>query len=331
RAAMPQLHQAAPATLGDEERLVRAYLELMLMRMPDRLAFTVEIEPALRTLPFPQMGLLTLVENAIRHGIDPGCDTARIDVGAHRDAAGTGVHLIMGCGYYVNDYQDARNHGRTVEDFAAEMAGQILSGAWGTDVRAGMIGEIGCTAPWTDLEKRVMRAAFIAAAETGAAINVHPGRDPDQPQEVADFAKSVGHPTERMVISHIDRTIFDETRLLRLADSGVTIEFDLFGQEECRIRPSDRSGPGGISPSCAGAVPQQSDHQCDGRRKLDGVRAAIDPALLHGGICRGDCSATHPPPRHSLSCGIANARPVLQRAIGKAPNFLRRRLVRRVH
>ena len=37
RAAMPQLHQAAPATLGDEERLVRAYLELMLMRMPDRL------------------------------------------------------------------------------------------------------------------------------------------------------------------------------------------------------------------------------------------------------------------------------------------------------
>jgi LytS/YehU family sensor histidine kinase len=93
RAAMPQLHQAAPATLGDEERLVRAYLELMLMRMPDRLAFTVEIEPALRTLPFPQMGLLTLVENAIRHGIDPSCDAGRIDVGAKREAGGAGVHL----------------------------------------------------------------------------------------------------------------------------------------------------------------------------------------------------------------------------------------------
>jgi LytS/YehU family sensor histidine kinase len=88
RAAMPQLHQAAPATLGDEERLVRAYLELMLMRMPDRLTFTVEIEPALRTLAFPQMGLLTLVENAVRHGIDPGCDAGRIEVGARRAAAG---------------------------------------------------------------------------------------------------------------------------------------------------------------------------------------------------------------------------------------------------
>ena len=112
-----------------------------------------------------------------------------------------------------------------------EMIGQILHGAWGTDVRAGMIGEIGCQAPWTDTEKRVMQAALIAAAETGAAINVHPGRDPDQPQQVADFIAGAGHPTERIVISHIDRTIFDEPRLLKLADSGVTIEFDLFGQE----------------------------------------------------------------------------------------------------
>lgn len=50
RAAMPQLHQqgAKGATLGDEERLVRAYLELMLMRMPDRLAFAVDVDPALR-------------------------------------------------------------------------------------------------------------------------------------------------------------------------------------------------------------------------------------------------------------------------------------------
>jgi sensor histidine kinase YesM len=91
RAAMPQLNREA-ATLGDEERLVRAYLELMLMRMPDRLAFTIAIEPALRTLPFPPMALLTLVENAIRHGIDPACDGGRIEVGA-RAGAGRDVHL----------------------------------------------------------------------------------------------------------------------------------------------------------------------------------------------------------------------------------------------
>ena len=69
-------------------------------------------------------------------------------------------------------------------------------------------------------------------AETGAALNVHPGRDPDQPQEVADFVRSHGADLSRVVISHIDRTIFDEPRLLRLADSGVVIELDLFGQEQ---------------------------------------------------------------------------------------------------
>jgi sensor histidine kinase YesM len=91
RAAMPRLQQQT-ATLGDEEALVRAYLELMLMRMPDRLSYAIEIEPALRALPFLQMGLLTLVENAIRHGIDPACDGGHIVVGARREA-GDAVHL----------------------------------------------------------------------------------------------------------------------------------------------------------------------------------------------------------------------------------------------
>ena len=163
--------------------------------------------------------------------------------GLQRIAAGTGVHLVMGCGHYVNDYQDSKNHERSVDDFAAEMIGQILDGAWGTDIRAGMIGEIGCQSPWTETEKRVMRAAFIAATETGCAINVHPGRDPDQPQEVADFARALGFPTERMVISHIDRTIFDEPRLLKLAESGVTVEFDLFGQEASYYGLSDIDMP----------------------------------------------------------------------------------------
>ena len=90
RAAMPRLQQES-ATLGDEERLVRAYLELMLMRMPDRLSFSIDIETALRSLRFPPMALLTLVENAIRHGIDPGCDGGAIEVGARRIDAGS-VH-----------------------------------------------------------------------------------------------------------------------------------------------------------------------------------------------------------------------------------------------
>src|SRR5262249_7671509 len=104
-------------------------------------------------------------------------------------------------------------------------------------------GGLGGARPWTGTERGLMRPPRTGAAETGAAINVHPGRHPDQPQEVADFVKAAGHSTERVVISHIDRTIFDEARLLRLAESGVTIEFDLFGQEASYYGLSDIDMP----------------------------------------------------------------------------------------
>jgi two-component sensor histidine kinase len=86
RAAVPRLHAAA-TTVGHELELVRAYLDVMQMRMPDRLAFTLRSEPAAKQLECPPMTLLTLVENAIRHGIDPGEAGGRIDVDVRlRDA-----------------------------------------------------------------------------------------------------------------------------------------------------------------------------------------------------------------------------------------------------
>ncbi|MDR3535497.1 MAG: hypothetical protein P4L71_03260 [Acetobacteraceae bacterium] len=163
--------------------------------------------------------------------------------GLARVSSSSGVQIVMGCGHYVDEYQDPANAARGVEDFAAEIVSQVLEGAWGTDVRAGIIGEIGCQAPWTALEQRVMAGALLAQAATGAAVNVHPGRDPDQPQQVADFVRAHGGDAGRVIISHIDRTIFDETRLLRLADSGVVIEFDLFGREAAYYGLSDIDMP----------------------------------------------------------------------------------------
>ena len=79
RAAVPNLNSAT-TTLGQELDLVRAYLELMHMRMPDRLQFSFDVDEAAFQLPCPPMSLLTLVENAIRHGIDPSEEGGRIDV-----------------------------------------------------------------------------------------------------------------------------------------------------------------------------------------------------------------------------------------------------------
>ncbi|MGE0031264.1 MAG: sensor histidine kinase [Steroidobacteraceae bacterium] len=79
RAAVPRLQDPA-TTMGQELQLVRAYLELMHMRMPDRLQFGIHADDAAHALRCPPMTLLTLVENAVRHGIDPGEEGGRIEV-----------------------------------------------------------------------------------------------------------------------------------------------------------------------------------------------------------------------------------------------------------
>jgi sensor histidine kinase YesM len=88
RAAMPRLQEGEP-TLGRELALVRAYLELMAMRMPDRLRVALRTDPALDCQPFPPMALLTLAENAVRHGVDPSESGAEVEVGSRREPDGT--------------------------------------------------------------------------------------------------------------------------------------------------------------------------------------------------------------------------------------------------
>ena len=79
RAAVPRLHEPA-STMGQELELVRAYLEVMHMRMPDRLQFTLHADDDALALSCPSMTLLTLVGNAVRHGIDPSEEGGRIEV-----------------------------------------------------------------------------------------------------------------------------------------------------------------------------------------------------------------------------------------------------------
>src|SRR5688572_54061 len=79
RAAVPRLQDPA-TTLGQELHLVHAYLDVMQMRMPDRLQFALRIDPAARDMRCPPMTLLTLVENSVRHGIDPSEEGGRIEV-----------------------------------------------------------------------------------------------------------------------------------------------------------------------------------------------------------------------------------------------------------
>ena len=78
RAAVPRMNSRM-AALAREVELAQAYLDLMQMRMPDRLKYAIHLEPAAAQLECPPMTLLTLVENAVRHGVDPSETGGRID------------------------------------------------------------------------------------------------------------------------------------------------------------------------------------------------------------------------------------------------------------
>jgi hypothetical protein len=79
RATVPLLNESG-ATVERELQLVRPYLELMQMRMPDRLQYAIDVDNSALNVRCPPTTLMTLVENAVRHGIDPSEEGGRIDV-----------------------------------------------------------------------------------------------------------------------------------------------------------------------------------------------------------------------------------------------------------
>jgi sensor histidine kinase YesM len=84
--ALPQM-RATESTLVREASLAEAYLNIQQIRMGRRLAFAIEIPDALGNAQFPPVMLLTLVENAIKHGIDPLPEGGFIRISADIESA----------------------------------------------------------------------------------------------------------------------------------------------------------------------------------------------------------------------------------------------------
>ncbi len=81
RGALPQMRQES-STLGRELRLIRSYLELIKMRIEERLEVEIAVPEDLEAAEFPPMMLQSVVENAIKHGIEPKPEGGRVSVKA---------------------------------------------------------------------------------------------------------------------------------------------------------------------------------------------------------------------------------------------------------
>ena len=155
----------------------------------------------------------------------------------------TGLNVIMGSGYYVYGTHPPNLKERSVENIAEEIINDILIGANGTNIKSGIIGEIGCSWPLHEDEKKVLIAASKAQKEIGCALTIHPGRHHDAPIEILEVIDKAGGKISRTIIGHIDRTFSTFDRLLEFAKNGSYIEFDMFGLESAYYPFSDVDMP----------------------------------------------------------------------------------------
>jgi len=142
----------------------------------------------------------------------------------------TRVHIVLGCGFYVHDSHPRWVETATDDELEALMVRDLTVGIDGTDVLAGMIGEIGTSSPVTQREQRVVRAAARAAARTGASINIHTDARGAHALEILELMTGEGHPADRVVFSHLDERL-DLAYHREVAAAGAIVEYDTFGSE----------------------------------------------------------------------------------------------------
>jgi len=148
-----------------------------------------------------------------------------------RIAQATNAHIILGTGWYREMVYPPYIHELNPNQLADFMVREIEEGADNTDIRAGMIGEIGTEqGSIAPAQERVFRAAARAQKRTGVSIWTHTTHFGSLALEQIALLKEEGVPAQRIVISHLgDR--FECEFLRPIAEQGVYMSIDNIGYE----------------------------------------------------------------------------------------------------
>ncbi|XP_073974327.1 phosphotriesterase-related protein [Rhodnius prolixus] len=144
----------------------------------------------------------------------------------------TGVNVILGTGHYVAGVQNKSTINETKEQIYNTMLKDLTNGCVeDISVKAGFIGEVGSCWPIHDFEKRCIEAVGMLQSNLKCAVSFHPGRHSDCPSEILRIFSEAGGNIHKANMSHLDRTISKEDKLLEFAQLGSYCQFDLFGVE----------------------------------------------------------------------------------------------------
>jgi predicted metal-dependent phosphotriesterase family hydrolase len=159
-------------------------------------------------------------------------------------ARATGLHVVMGSGWYRDAYYPAEVliDRRSVGDLADEIVREATEGVGDTGIRAGIIGEIGTDKPWLSArEERVHRAAARAARRTGLSITTHAVQSTVGLDQLTMFEEE-GADLSRVVIGHADSNPSPDYHQA-IVERGATVEFDFLGMSFTSL---ERHGEGRI-------------------------------------------------------------------------------------
>ena len=162
--------------------------------------------------------------------VDPTCRGIGRDPRAlQRISRATGLHVVMGTGYYLHPAHPPHVRQMSVEAIAEEIEGDVVDGVDG--VRAGIIGEIGISKDFTSEEEKVLRGAARVQNATGVPLEVHlPGWE-RHGGRVLDVVAEEGGDLNRTVLCHMNPSGKDFEYQAGLARRGAWLEFDMIGMD----------------------------------------------------------------------------------------------------
>jgi phosphotriesterase-related protein len=144
----------------------------------------------------------------------------------------TGVHIVAGTGFYVASSYAERVGNQPAEALVDQMRRELADGIAGTDVRAGLVGEIGLGNPPAPVEQRALAAAAQVQREVGCTVSVHPVWGAESALLAARLAEEAGLNPARTAICHLDvRFREDIAAYQEVARRGFFLELDTFGRD----------------------------------------------------------------------------------------------------
>ena len=149
----------------------------------------------------------------------------------------SGVHIVLGCGSYIDASVSDEIKALSKDELKKRIITELTVGIDGTDMRAGVIGEVGTSGEMTEFEKKSLAAASEAQAETGYGMHIHACLWNREGLNALDWAVKNGANPEKIAVDHID-VLLDEDYILGVLDRGAYVDFDDFGKEFYVDRPT---------------------------------------------------------------------------------------------